>query len=187
MLTYENELSDIFNELNHYRPPNHDSADREYVLMDQGYKSPQGLQPKFEGIRSQLYNKENTLLCDNTFSQLLIEESHLKEMKGSGDNTTCVINNSKAATPNQDTNVGNMKKGSVKPKETLWCTYYKRREHTKEIRWKLYGRPPQAHKISQPLPQHFQSYHSQGPIEGQLWMQKHTPQGPNFQNHTHQV
>ena len=43
ILAYANELSDIYCELDHYRPPDLDSADKEYVLMDRVYKLLQGL------------------------------------------------------------------------------------------------------------------------------------------------
>ena len=45
MLTYANELSDIFSELDHYHPLDHELSNKEYVLMDQVYKLLQGLQP----------------------------------------------------------------------------------------------------------------------------------------------
>ena len=69
VLTYANELSDIFNELDHYRPPDHDSADRKYALMDRVYKLLQGVRTEFEGICSQLYNREHPLSFDGTVSQ----------------------------------------------------------------------------------------------------------------------
>ena len=41
----------------------------------------QGLRPEFEGISSQLQNREDSLSCDEVASQLLSEESHLQEME----------------------------------------------------------------------------------------------------------
>ena len=55
ILTYANELSSIYSELDHYRPPAHKSVDREYVLMDRVYKLLQGLNPDFESIQNQLH------------------------------------------------------------------------------------------------------------------------------------
>ena len=53
LLSYANELSSIFSELEHYRHPVCSSGDRDYILMDRVYKLLQGLRPEFEGIRSQ--------------------------------------------------------------------------------------------------------------------------------------
>ena len=61
ILGYANELSTIFSELDHYRPPVHNTGDRDYIIMDRVYKLLQGLRPEFEGIRSLLYNRENFL------------------------------------------------------------------------------------------------------------------------------
>ena len=38
VLTYANELSDIFSELDHYHPLDHELEDKEYILMDPVYK-----------------------------------------------------------------------------------------------------------------------------------------------------
>ena len=70
-----NELSSIFSELDHYRPPISSSRDREYILGGRVYKLLQGLRLEFEGIRSQLYNRENPLTFDEPFALLLPEES----------------------------------------------------------------------------------------------------------------
>ena len=122
MLTYANELSDFFSELDHYRPPDHESADWEYVLMDRGYKLLQGLRPEFEVLRSQLFNRENPLSFDETISQLLTEERRLHEMKGRID-STAYVPTPKFSTPQQDTSKDNVKQGTVRPKENLWCSY----------------------------------------------------------------
>ena len=74
ILRYANELITIFSEIDHYRPCVHSIGGRDYILMDRVYKLLQGLRPKFEGIRSQLYNIENPLTFDDAVSQLMSEE-----------------------------------------------------------------------------------------------------------------
>ena len=91
VLTYANELSDINSELDHYRPPDLELADMEYGLMDRVYKLLQGLQPEFEGFRSQLFDREHSLLFDNAVSQLLSDESQLQDMKGGGERSACIV------------------------------------------------------------------------------------------------
>ena len=75
ILRYANELITIFSEIDHYRPRVHSIGGKDYILMDRVYKLLQGLRPKFEGIRSQLYNRENPLTFDDAVSQLMSEES----------------------------------------------------------------------------------------------------------------
>ena len=58
IITYANELSSIFGELDHYMPQVHNYGDREYILMDRVYKLLHGLRLEFEEIRSQLFNRE---------------------------------------------------------------------------------------------------------------------------------
>ena len=86
--------------------------------MDRVYKLLQGLQPEFEAICSQLFNRENPLSFDDTVSQLLIKESRLQEIKGRIDSTSYVHPNSKTSTPNQDTSKENAKKGTVNLRKT---------------------------------------------------------------------
>ena len=74
IITYANELSSIFRELDHHRLPVHSSGDRDYILMDRVYTLLQELRREFEGIKSQLYNRETSL----TF---LYEESLYKTWK----------------------------------------------------------------------------------------------------------
>ena len=82
IITYANELSSIVGELDHYRLPIHSSGGRDYILMGRVYKLLHGLRHEFEGIRSQLFNRETSLTFDDAVSQLLNEESRLQDMKG---------------------------------------------------------------------------------------------------------
>ena len=85
-----NELSDIFSELDHYRPLDHNSANMEYVFMDRVYKLLPGLRPEFEILCIQLFNKENPLSFDKIISQLLTKERCLQKMKGRIDSSKII-------------------------------------------------------------------------------------------------
>ena len=91
----------MFSELDHYRPPVHNSGDRDYILMDRIYKLLQRLRPEFEGIRSQLYNRETSLTFNDPVSQLLNEENRLQDMKGGEESSACAVTQSKAPAMNQ--------------------------------------------------------------------------------------
>ena len=119
LISYANELSSIFGELDHYRPPISSSEDRAYILADRLYKVLQGLKPKFEVIKIQLYNRENPLIFDEAVAQLLGEESRLLEMKGGENvaNTATHPGNTQHVTIISNQN----KKGPMRNKENLWC------------------------------------------------------------------
>ena len=147
VLTYANELSDIYRELDYYRPLAHNSVEWEYILMDRVYRLLQGLRSEFEGIRGQLLSREAPLSFDNTITQLLNEESRLQEQKGVSECSVFAITDQKSIRPTQNGQsalpVNEIKKGQPKNRENQWCNYCKRKGHTKEKWWKLNGRPPQ--------------------------------------------
>ena len=91
LLVYAKELSAIFSELDHYRPPAHDSVDREYILADRVYRLLMGLTPEFMNIRSQSCHRESPLSFEDAISQLIGEESRLQEMKGSSESSAYVV------------------------------------------------------------------------------------------------
>ena len=66
-------------------------------LMEMGLARHQ-LRPEFEGIRSQLYNRENPLTLDDTVSQLMTEESPLQEMKGGDESSACAVSQPRVTT-----------------------------------------------------------------------------------------
>ena len=89
--------------------------------MDRVYEFLQGLRPKFEGIKSQLYIRETSLPFDDAVCQLLNEESRLQDMKGGVKSSACSVTQSKPLAVNQPKQplpqFGNNRKGPVKNKE----------------------------------------------------------------------
>ena len=69
--------------------------------MDRVYKLLQGLRPEFEGIRSQLYHRENPLTFDDVVSQLMSEESRLQEMKGGEEGSAYAVSQPSTTTSTQ--------------------------------------------------------------------------------------
>ena len=127
MLAYANALSAICSELDHYRPPAHESVDREYVLTDRVYCLLRGLRQKFENIRSQLCHRENPLSFEDAISQLISKESRLQEMKGSSEGSANAVTTLGRTAPNRSglwtSNPTSTKKPLAKNKENLWCNY----------------------------------------------------------------
>ena len=97
------------------------------LLTYRVYELLQGLRPEFEGISSQLHNRENSLTCDDVASQLLSEESHLQEMNGGGDSSAYAVTNLGGSRSNENAppRSSNTNKTSVKNKDNLRCNYCK--------------------------------------------------------------
>ena len=91
----------FLSELDHYRPPVYSIGGRDYILMERVYKLLQGLRPKSEGIRSELYNRENSLNFDDAVSQLLSEASRVREMKGGEESSAYEVTQPRAPTDTQ--------------------------------------------------------------------------------------
>ena len=122
--------------------------------MDRVYRLLQGLQPEFESLKSQLCNWENPISFNDRVSQLIGKESHLQDIKGSGEGAAYVTMNLGGTSSTQQgqstATTGGPKKAQVKTKDNLWCNYCKKRWHTKETSWKQHGQPPQVHMVNSP-------------------------------------
>ena len=134
---YSGEVLEIYDELDYYRPPIA-TTNFDQVQQDRTYHFLQGLRPEFEGIRSQLYNREVELPFEDTISAALREESRMLELKG--------ITESSAYSVSQPTAKYDPPKRYDQDrsnKEVPTCHFCKRKGHIKEKCWKLHGRPPQ--------------------------------------------
>ena len=111
------------------------------------YQFLQGLRPKFEIVRSQIFNRDKEPTFDEAITKVMQEESRLQALKGTIEGTACVMKgkpsssqyqNSYQAPHPKQTNEG---KGN---KEELMCRYYKRMGHIKDKCWILHPdlRPP---------------------------------------------
>ena len=144
------------------------------------------MRPEFEGIKGQLYNRENPLTFDEAVAQLLGEESRLLEMKGGETTAYTVTQPGNSATTQHGTNLPNTKKGQMTNKENLWCNYCKRKGHVKETCWKLQSRTPQAHIMMQ-SPQGDMPGVQQWTLGGQQWLQNCTNLSNGKQLPTHNL
>ena len=77
-LVYANELVAIWKELDHYRPPNPNSIDREYILRDRVYLFLLGLNSAFENFRAQIFNRPSKVSLEDVITLAIHEESILK-------------------------------------------------------------------------------------------------------------
>ena len=137
VLTYSNELWDIFNDLDHCRPPSTDPIARAHESTNCLCQFLQGLRPEFELIRSQPYNREEEPTFDQAVSKIMQEESRLHSLRGVIDSTAYITKGSSEKPPYLRNNSN---------KEGVYCTHCRRSGHTKDKCWTLHGRPPHLAK-----------------------------------------
>ena len=147
VLVYANELVAIWNELDHYRPPNPSSIDQGYILRDRAYLFLLGLNSVFENFRGQIFNRPSKVSLEDVITLAIQEESRLK------------LQNRLPQGPDQRSNsafVGQSHDKRVQPnsqlkrawksqtpyqKDSLWCNHCKKKRHTKQTCWDIHGRP----------------------------------------------
>ena len=101
----------------------------------------QGLRPEFEIIRSQLFNREVEPTFDEVVSKVKGEESHLKTLQNHIESSAFLTKGPKnsgqhfAPYPRKNDH-------EKVNRDDSFCTFCRRRGHSKEKCWKLHGRPP---------------------------------------------
>ena len=161
VLEYSNELQALWKEINFYRPLLTDPKGREYALKGRTYQFVTSLRPKFETVRSLLFNRENPLSFNESVVQI-IREGLLMSVNISppAESQVCTLKSQSISTFEQASNTGqpqssNMKSSSNQTpyqkrsnlrkkgdfKDSQWCDFCQRHQHTRETCWKLHGRP----------------------------------------------
>ncbi|XP_078443058.1 uncharacterized protein LOC144712663 [Wolffia australiana] len=157
---YVNELQTIWLELDHYRPIRNPD-EWEYTLRDRMFKFLMGLNPEYESVRSQILNREKIPDLEQAIYLILEEEgrlqvvsSTLKEEASLG--MIAKVKNQRTGEADlqsadkvtgqdaHETYQNRKSQGSRDNKSSIVCHYCKRRGHTKDKCWDLYGRPPRA-------------------------------------------
>ena len=64
VMEYNNELSALWAEIDHYMPLDPDSVDRKYILQLRVFQSLMGLNPEYEQLRGQLVHRETLIFKD---------------------------------------------------------------------------------------------------------------------------
>ena len=141
VLTYSNELREIYNELDHCYPLSTDPMARTREATNRVCLFLQGLRPEFEIARSQLFNRDEEPTFDEAVMKVIQEESRLKALQGAIEGTAYLMKEYKKRNDPEKVN-----------KEDLLCTYCNKRGHIREKCWKLHGKPPhiaRAHLAAQ--------------------------------------
>jgi len=99
-----------------------------------------GLNPKYDQVEVQILGKEMVLRINEVVAIIQSEESRRGMMleTPTTENLAMIIEGGTRMIANQRKNeVTNMEKKH----EEVWCTYYNKPYHTREMCWKLHGKP----------------------------------------------
>ena len=147
VIVYANELVAISKELDHYRPPNLSSIDREYILRDRVYLFLLGLNSTFENFRGQIFNRPSKVSLEDVITLAIHEESRLilqnRLPQGLDQRSNLAFlgqSHDKKIQPNSQLKRA-LKSQTPYPKDSLWSTHCKKKRHTKETCWDIHGRP----------------------------------------------
>ena len=154
VMDYNNELTALWAEIDHYMPPDPESVDRKYILQLRVFQFLMGLNPEYEQLRGQLIHRE-TLNFKDALRSVRLEEARLQQAQSGIPATAMAIQSSTTtqATTRAPSLTGNLSRGTPPRIEdtprgdpTLFCNYCKKRGHSKETCFKLQRkRAQQAH------------------------------------------
>ena len=154
VMDYNNELTALWAEIDHYMPPDPESVDRKYILQLRVFQFLMGLNPEYEQLRGQLIHRE-TLNFKDALRRVRLEEARLQQAQSGIPATAMAIQSSTTtqATTRGPPSTGNLSRGTPPRTEetprgdpTLFCNYCKKRGHSKETCFKLQRkRAQQAH------------------------------------------
>ena len=154
VMDYNNELTALWAEIDHYMPPDPESVDRKYILQLRVFQFLMGLNPEYEQLRGQLIHRE-TLNFKDALRSVRLEEARLQQAQSGIPATAMAIQSSTTtqATTRGPPSTGNLSRGTPPRTEetprgdpTLFCNYCKKRGHSKETCFKLQRkRAQQAH------------------------------------------
>jgi hypothetical protein len=135
---YANQLKSLWMEWDHYRViKTHCAADsavlKEFIEQDRVYDFLVGLNPEFDQVRIQILGKPQVPSLNEVVAIVRSEESRRNLMLD-----TPSIESSAMITESH--RGGGLAK--VEKKGEMWCTYCNNPRHTREICWKLHGKPP---------------------------------------------
>ena len=145
VMDYNNELTALWAEIEHYMLPDPESADRKYILQLQVFQFLMGLNTEYEQLRGQLIHWE-TLNFKDALRSVRLEEARLQQAQSGIPATAMAIQSSTTtqATTRGPPLTGNLPRGTPPRIEdtprgdpTLFCNYCKKKGHSKETCFKL--------------------------------------------------
>ena len=144
-MDYNNELTALWAEIDHYMPPDPESVDRKYILQLRVFQFLMGLNPEYEQLRGQLIHRE-TLNFKDALRSVCLEEARLQQAQSGIPATAMAIQSSTTtqATTRRPPLTGNLPRGTPPRIEdtprgdpTLFYNYCKKKGHSKEKCFKL--------------------------------------------------
>ncbi|XP_078432243.1 uncharacterized protein LOC144703847 [Wolffia australiana] len=155
-MEYSTELISLWNEIDHYMPPDPHSVDRKYTLQLRVFQFLMGLNPEYESLRAQLIHREKELTFKDALRSARIEESRFQQVQTP---VTALVAQSSPARPSTTTPPGSLPRGpttrseeSPKGDPSLFCNYCKKRGHSKETCYKLQRKRVQQSNLATVTP-----------------------------------
>ncbi|XP_078434956.1 uncharacterized protein LOC144705959 [Wolffia australiana] len=156
IMEYSTELISLWNEIDHYMPPDPHSVDRKYTLQLRVFQFLMGLNPEYESLRAQLIHREKELTFKDALRSARIEESRFQQVQTP---VTALVAQSSPARPSTTTPPGSLPRGpttrseeSPKGDPSLFCNYCKKRGHSKETCYKLQRKRVQQSNLATVAP-----------------------------------
>ncbi|XP_078433789.1 uncharacterized protein LOC144705123 [Wolffia australiana] len=170
-MEYSTELISLWNEIDHYMPPDPHSVDRKYTLQLRVFQFLMGLNPEYESLRAQLIHREKELTFKDALRSARIEESRFQQTQTPA--SALIAHSSSSMRPSITTTpTGASPRGaSIRTEESskgdpsLLCNYCKKRGHSKETCFKLQRKRIQQSNLATVAPSV-----SQVPTPGQVPM-----------------
>ncbi|XP_078430146.1 uncharacterized protein LOC144702124 [Wolffia australiana] len=152
---FAEELQAIWREIDHLRPIKN-PEEWQATLQDRMFRFLMGLNKEYEGLRSQILNREHIPDLEEAI-QLVIDEERRRAYRNDKEETGAGFM-VKTKQQQKSTSEGQFlkyqkKQGDEAPEQkghgskqqgkfNLYCSYCKRKNHTKDNCWILHGRPP---------------------------------------------
>ncbi|XP_078447608.1 uncharacterized protein LOC144716357 [Wolffia australiana] len=143
VMEYSTELISLWNEIDHYMPPDPHSVDRKYTLQLRVFQFLMGLNPEYESLRAQLIHREKELTFKDALRSARVEQSRFQQTQNPA---SALVIQSFASTrpPTTTTSTRASSHGastrteeSPKGDPSLFCNNCKKRGHSKETCFKL--------------------------------------------------
>ena len=135
VMQYSSKLKAIWREIDYLWPTqNPQSVEREYILMQRLFAFLNGLNDVYENVRSQLLHREKLPSLEEAIGAIRQAESRLRVTTKRPENR--VLPGGSGTPRSPQSNSVPATEGDVN-RDSLFCTYCKKRRHTKENCWKL--------------------------------------------------
>ncbi|XP_078435187.1 uncharacterized protein LOC144706156 [Wolffia australiana] len=157
IMEYNTELISLWNEIDHYMPPDPHSVYRKYTLQLRVFQFLMGLNPEYEAVRAQLIHRETGPTFKDALRSVRVEESRFQQAQNSA--SALVAQSSSSARPSTTTSPSSLPRGqtartedSPKGDPSLFCNYCKKRGHSKETCYKLQRKRMQQSNLATVAP-----------------------------------